>query len=193
MQDVNPCGKLGGFLIKLAEASNLPSQPPVVKVADVALQVHEVTAWPNKEGVEPGGERLDGVFFAMPNCVSLRIQVDNVRGLIRALLLMKPGDSTVFQLFDPFCWLKDPVAKGDEEVRDSPIILDIPIGGVFEYAFIVLDMIMKHTDLLIEVANFDVLLGVVSGDSHEEPLCDSLEDVSVEVRVCCQCGCNSTG
>ena len=50
MQDINLGGKLGGFLIELAEASNLPSQPPVIKVADVALQVHEVTAGPNKEG-----------------------------------------------------------------------------------------------------------------------------------------------
>ena len=73
MQDVNSCGKFGGFLIELAEASNLPSQPPVVKVADVALQVYEVTAGPNKEGTEPGREWLDGVFLTMPNRVSLRI------------------------------------------------------------------------------------------------------------------------
>ena len=73
MQDVNSCDELGGFLIELTEASNLSSQPPVVKVANVTLQVHEVTAGPNKEGVEPGREQLDGVFLAMPNRVSLRI------------------------------------------------------------------------------------------------------------------------
>ena len=73
MQDFDPCGKLGGFLIELAEVSNLPSQPPVVKVADVALEVHKVTAWPDKEGAEPGGKWFDGVFPAMPNRVSLRI------------------------------------------------------------------------------------------------------------------------
>ena len=73
MQDFNLCGELSSFLIKLAEAGDLPSQPPVIKVADVMLQVHEVTAWPNKEGMEPGRERFDGVFLAMPNCVSLCI------------------------------------------------------------------------------------------------------------------------
>ena len=73
MQDFNSCGKLGSFLIELAEAGNLPSQPPVVKVANVVLQVYKVTAGPDEEGAEPGGERFDGVFLAMPNCVSLRI------------------------------------------------------------------------------------------------------------------------
>ena len=73
MQDVNSCGEFGGFLIELVEASDLPSQPPVVKVTDVTLQVHEVTGGPNEEGAEPGGKRLDGVFLAMPNHVSLRI------------------------------------------------------------------------------------------------------------------------
>ena len=59
MQDVNSCGEFGGFLIELVEASDLPSQPPVVKVADVTLQMHEVTAGPDEEGVEPGGEWLN--------------------------------------------------------------------------------------------------------------------------------------
>ena len=73
MQDIDLCSEFGGFLIELAEASDLPSQPPVVKVADVMLQVHEVTAGPDEEGVEPGGEWFDGVFLAMPNRVSLCI------------------------------------------------------------------------------------------------------------------------
>ena len=73
MQDVNLCGELSGFLIKLAEASDLPSQPPVIKVADVALQVHEVTAGTNEEGAEPGREWLNGVFLTIPNHVSLHI------------------------------------------------------------------------------------------------------------------------
>jgi hypothetical protein len=193
MQDFNPCGELSGFLIELAEASDLPSQPPVVKVANVALQVHEVAAWPNKEGTEPGREQFDGVFFTMPNRVSLRIQVDNVRGLIRALLLMEPGDSTIFQLFDPFCWFEDPVAKGDEEVRDSPIILNIPVGGAFEYVFIVLDTIVESANLFLEATDFDVLLGIVSSDGCEEPFGDGSEDVGIEVRVRCQRGCNGTG
>jgi hypothetical protein len=75
----------------------------------------------------------------------------------------------------------------------SPIILDVPIGGAFEYVFIVLDMIMEPSDLLFEAMDFDVFLGVVLGNGCEEPLCDSSEDVGVEVRVCHQCGRNGTG
>ena len=73
MQDIDSCGEFGGFLIELAEVSNLPSQPPVIKVADVALQVHEVAAGPDEEDAEPAWERFNRVFLAMPNCVSLRI------------------------------------------------------------------------------------------------------------------------
>ena len=60
-------------MIELAEASDLPSQPPVIKVSDVMLQVHEVATGPNEKDIEPGGERFDGIFLAMPNCVSLHI------------------------------------------------------------------------------------------------------------------------
>jgi hypothetical protein len=106
---------------------------------------------------------------------------------------MKPSDSTVFQLLDPLCWLKDPITKGDEEVGDSPIVLDVPVGGTFEYVFVVLNAIVECADLLVEAADFNVFLGVASGNGCEEPLCDGSEDVGVEVRVCCQCGRNSTG
>ena len=60
-------------MVELMETGDLPSQPPVVKVADVTLQVHKVTAGPDKKGAEPGRERLDRVFLTMPNRVSLRI------------------------------------------------------------------------------------------------------------------------
>ena len=106
---------------------------------------------------------------------------------------MEPGNSTVFQLLDPLCWFKDPVAKGDEEVGHLPVILDVPVRGSFKYVFIVLHAIVESADLLVEVANFAVLLGIASGNGHKEPLCDGLEDVGIEVRVCRQCSCNGTG
>ena len=106
---------------------------------------------------------------------------------------MEPSDSTIFQLFDPFCWLKDPVTKGSEEVGDSSIVLDVPIGGTFKYVFIVLDAVMESADLFIKVADFAGLLSVASSDGCKEPLCDGLEDVGIEVRVGCQSGRNGTG
>ena len=193
MQDFNSCGELGGLLIKLAEASNLPSQPPVIKVADVALEVHEVAAWPNKEGAEPGGEWFDGVFLAVPNRVSLCIQINNIRGLIRALLLVEPSDSAVFKLFDPLCWFEDSFAQGNEEVGNSPIVFDVSIGGAFEYVFVVFDPVVESGNLFFEATNFDVFMGVTSGNDCEEPLCDGSEDVGVEVRMCCQSGRNGIG
>ena len=193
MQDIDSCGEFSGFLIKLAVASNLPSQPPIVLVADVVLQVYEVAAGPDEEGTEPGGEWFNGVFLAMPVHVSWRIQINNVRGLIRALLLMEPSDSSVFQLFDPLHWLEDPIAEGNVEVGHSPVVLDVPVGGMFKYVFVVFDVVVEPADLLVEAADFAGLLSVVSGDGCEEPLCDGLEDVGVEVRVGCQSGHNGTG
>ena len=75
IQDFNLCSKFSSFLIKLVEAGDLPSHPPVVKVFDFTLQVHEVAAGPKEKGVEPGREWFNGVFFAMPNRVSLCIYV----------------------------------------------------------------------------------------------------------------------
>ena len=175
------------------EASNLPSQPPVVKVADVVLQVHKVTAGPDEEGTEPGGKQFNRVFFAMPSCVSLRIQIDNIGGLIWALLLVEASDSSVFELLDPLCHLEDSIPNGNEEVGYPPVVLDISIGGAFEYVFIVLDAVVESADLFVKAVDFASLLSVTLGDGCEEPLCDGSKDVSIEVRVGRQSGHNSTG
>jgi hypothetical protein len=190
MQDFNPCGKLSGFLIELAEAGDLPSQPPVVKVANVALEVHEVAGWPDKEGAEPSGEGFNGIFFAMPNRVSLCIQIDNIRGLIRALVHMESGDASIFQLFDPFCWFEDSVAQRDVEVGHLPLVVDVAIWGSFEDVFVMFDSVVEPGDLFLETADFNIFVGVTSGNGCEEPLCDGPKDVGVEVRVCRQRGRN---
>jgi hypothetical protein len=193
MQDFNSRSELGGFLIELAEASDLPSQPPVVKVADVALEVYEVAAGSDEEGAEPGREWLNRVFLAMPNSVSLRIQIDNIGGLIRALVRVEPGDASVLELFDPFRRFEDSLAQGNEEVGDSSLVLNVPVGGAFEYVFIVFDPVVESGDLLLEATYFDVVMGVASGDGCEEPFDNGSEDVSVEVRVCRQCVRNGIG
>ena len=192
MQDFNLHGKLCSFLIELTEAGDLPSQPPVIEVTDVALQMHEVTAGPNEEGTEPGGEWFDGVFLTMPNRVSLRIQVNNVRGLIGALLLMESGDLSIFQLFDPLGQFEDPIAKGNVEMRHLPVVLDIPIGGLFKDVFVVLNAVVEPTNLLSKAANFAGLLGVTSGDGCEESLSNGSKNVGIEIGVGCQGGCNGT-
>ena len=102
--------------------------------------------------MEPGRERFNGVFFTMPNCVSLCIQVDNVRGLIRALALMITSNSAVFQPLDPLSRVVDSIAKGNIEVGYSPVVLDVAIRGSFECVFVVLDMVMEPSDLFFEAA-----------------------------------------
>ena len=152
-------GELSSFLIKLMEVGDLPSHPPVIKVFNVALQVHEITTWPKEEGAKAGREWLNGVFFAMPNHVSLCKQIDNIRGLNRALALMITGDSAIFQPFDPFGGTVDPVAKGDVEVGYLPVILDVAVGGPVECTFIMLDTVVEPSDLFLEMAYFAGFVG----------------------------------
>jgi hypothetical protein len=171
---------------------NLPSHPPVVKVLDVALQVHKIVAGPDEEGVEPGREQFDRDFLAMPHRVSLCVQINNVRGLIRALSVVVAGNPTVLQPLDPFGGVENSIADGDVKVGYSPVVLDITIGGSVECVLIVPDMVVEPMDLLPEVADFAGLLGVASSDGCEEPFSDGLENVCIEVRVGCQGGCNST-
>ena len=106
---------------------------------------------------------------------------------------MEPGNLAVFELLNPLCRLEDPIAQGNEEMRDSPIVLDISVRGAFEYVLIVLDMIVEPADLFLEAMDFDVSLGIASSNGCEEPFCNGLKDVGIEVRVCCQCGRNGTG
>ena len=180
-------------MIELAEASDLPSQPPVVKVADVALEVYEVAAQSDEEGAEPGGEWFDGVFLAMPNRVSLCIQIDNIGGLIRALIRVKSSDASIFKLLDPLRRFEDSVAQGNEEVGDPSFVFNVPVRGAFEYVFVVFDSIVESSNLLFEATNFDVFLGIALSDGREEPFGNGSEDVGVKVGVCCQSGRNGTG
>ena len=183
MQDFILRGELGSFLIELMEAGDLPSQPPVIEVANVTLQVHKVTAGPNEGGTEPGGERFNGVFLTIPNRVSLRIQVDNMRGLIRALLLVESGDPSILQFLDPFGQFEDSVSKGNVEVGHPPVVLNVSIGGSLEYIFVVFNAVMEPTDLFFEVVDLAGLLDVALGNGCEEPFSDGSENVGVEVRV----------
>ena len=82
IQDFDLQGKLYSFSIELTEMGDLPSQPPVVKVFNLALQVDKVTTRPEQEGPELGGEWFNRVFLAMPNRVSLHIEINDIRGLI---------------------------------------------------------------------------------------------------------------
>ena len=106
---------------------------------------------------------------------------------------MESGDLPIFQLLDPFCWFEDSIAEGNVEVGHSPVVLDVPVGGLLEYVLVVFDTVMKPTDLFIEVADFAGLLCVVSSDGCKEPLCNGSEYVGIEVRVGCQGGCNGIG
>ena len=106
---------------------------------------------------------------------------------------VEPSDSTIFELFDPFCRLEYPVTQGNEEVGDSPFVFDVSVGGAFEYVLVVFDLIVESGDLFLEVTDFDVLVGVVSGNGGEEPFGDGSEDVGVKIGVCCQCGHNGIG
>ena len=113
--------------------------------------------------------------------------------LIQALLLVEPGDSAVFQLFDPLCRLEDSVAQGNEEVGDLPVVFNVSVGGTFEYVFVMFDPVVESGNLLLEATNFDVFICIASGDGREEPFGDGSEDVGVKVGVCCQSGRNGMG
>ena len=106
---------------------------------------------------------------------------------------MEPSNAPVFELLDPLGRLVDSFAQGDEEVGDSSVVFNVPIGGAFEYVFVVFDSVMESGDLLLEATNLDIVMGVTSGDGREEPFDDGSEDVGVEVRVCRQCVRNGIG
>ena len=162
---------------------DLPSQPPVIKVFDFALQVYKVAAGPKEEGVEPGGDWFDGVFFAMPNCVSLHIQINNIWGLIGALALVIAGDSAVFQSFDPFGRVVDSITQGDVEVRHLPFVDNVAIGGPLELVFVVFYAVIQAFNLFLKAAHFDGGLGFTSGDYGEEAISDGSKNVWVKLGM----------
>ena len=106
---------------------------------------------------------------------------------------MIAGNSTVLQPFDPFGGVKDSITNEDVEVRDSPIVLNVTVGGSVKRVFIMLNTVVEPTNLLLEVVDFAGVLGITSGDGCEKPFSDGLEDVHIEIGVGCQGGCNCTG
>ena len=75
-----------------------------------------------------------------------------MRGLIRALALVVASDSAIVQLLDPLGRMVDSITEGNVEVRYSPIVLNITVRGFFECVFVVLDMVVKPSDLFFEAA-----------------------------------------
>jgi hypothetical protein len=92
--------------------------------------------------MEPGGDWFNGVFLTMPNHVSLRIQINDVRGLIQALDFMEASDSAVVQSLDPFGRLVNSVAQGNVKLGDLSVVGNVTVGGSFELVFIVFDAIV---------------------------------------------------
>jgi hypothetical protein len=121
---------------------DLLSHPPVIKIFDFTLQVDEVAARSKQEGSEPAREWFDGVFLAMPNSVSLQIQINDIRGLIRVLAIVKAGDSSIFSSLDPLGRVEDSITQGNVELQGLAVINNISFGGLFEGAFVVLDVIL---------------------------------------------------
>jgi hypothetical protein len=78
-------------------------------------------------------------------------------------------------------------------VGHPPIVLNVSVGSSLKYIIIMFDAVMEPTDLLFEVANFAGFLGIMLGNGCKEPFSDGLENVSVEVGVGRQGGCNGTG
>ena len=78
----------------------------------------------------------------MPNCVSLRIQVDNIRGLIGTLSLMIAGDSAIFQPLDPLGRGVDSIAQGNVEVGYPSVVGNVAIGGLLELVFVMLHAVI---------------------------------------------------
>ena len=78
----------------------------------------------------------------MPNSVSLHIQINDVRGLIWALAIIKAGNSPVFSPLDPFGGVKNSVAQWDVKLWDLPIVDDESLGGFFEGSLVVQDVVM---------------------------------------------------
>ena len=142
---------------------DLPSQPPVIKVLDFTLQVREVTAG-TKEGAEPGRNWFDGVLLAMPNHVSLSIQVNNIWGLIGTLALMVAGDSAIIQPLNPLGRAVDSVTQRNVELRNLPIIDNVSVGGSLKLGFVMLDMVVEPLGLFLEVAHLDGCSCFVVGD-----------------------------
>ena len=109
------------------------------------------------------------------------------------MVRMEPSDAPIFELLNPLGRLVDSVAQRDEEVGDSSVVFNVPIGGAFEYVFIVFDSVVEPSDLLLEATDLNILMGVASGDGCEESFDDGSEDVGVEVRVRRQCVRNGIG
>ena len=157
------------------------------------LQVDKVATRSEQEAPEPGGEQFNRVLLAMPNHVSLCIEVNNVRGLIRALAIMISSNSAIFQSLNPFGRAEDSIIQGNVEVGNLSIIDDVALEGLLEVILVVLDMILQAINLSLEAFDFSGCLCLASGNNGEETFGDCTEDVQVELGMGSKGHCNSNG
>ncbi len=110
-------------LIKLAVVEDFGIKPPVVKVLYSPVELLVLNGCPLKGLPNPKGKN----FWQVEGLVGWgSVDLFNVGEVPCAVVLAVAGDTSIVELFDPFCWNVGSLSEGDGE-RGEPIVSDIPI------------------------------------------------------------------
>jgi len=99
-----------------------------------------------------------------------------------------PGYSTIVIEFDPFGRAIDPISAWDAEVRNVSVIESVPVWDPLECLLILEDAILERLNLLRKLAILDCGVGLLIGNCGEQSVCNSAEELSIDVRVCSEGG-----
>jgi hypothetical protein len=116
----------------------------------------------------------------MPNHVSLRIQVNDIWGLIGTPPVVASSNSTIFSSLDPLGGAEDSITQGNVELWVLPVVDNESLKGFFKGLFIMQDTVMETSDLSFEPVDFNHHSSLLLSDGCKETVGDHMEYVWVE-------------
>ena len=162
--------------IKLPKSEQVSVDTPVVKLPRGFGQGVEGSGWPQKNALQPYGERFDW----LRGGTGLGVNFDDVRGVSGTVVFSETGHRSLLQLFDPFDLPLKAVADVDGETRVLGVE-DVPLGASLEGIGVGFDEVLKSVDPGVELSYFGCMVVLPLFDCFEQSFGDALQGVGVEV------------
>ena len=149
---------------------------PVVELPRGFRKGIECGRRPQEYAFQPRGERLDG----FGRSAGLSVDLDDVGGVARTVILGETGHSALFQLFDPL----DLSLKAIANVDGEPGIFgvkDVSLGASLKGVGVSFDEVLELVDSGVELPYFGCVIIFSLFNCLEQGFGDPLQGIRVEV------------
>ena len=149
---------------------------PVVKLSRGLGKGVEGSRWPQKDALQPHGERFNWLRCS----TGLGVDFDDMRGVSRAVIFSKAGHRSLLQLFDPLDFPLKAIADIDGKTRVLGVE-DVSLRASLEGIGMGSDEIFESVDSSVELMYFSCVIVFPLFDCFKQCLGNPLQGIGIEI------------